>query len=90
MGSAEDGTKLDVPDEFDFNFELVNFGQGVSVVSSCSDNSCSGFVYLRKINDLSEELYKIIEHFDIDGFLLTSYVVKNFKDAQGLARGSSR
>ena len=86
IGSAEEGTKTGLPDEFDFNFILTKLSELCEVVPS--PEAPSGFVHLKRRYNNAEywpenQHFKSQEDFDrffnSDGFLLTTEIACRFR-----------
>ncbi len=76
VGSIEEGTKLDLPDEFDYNFELLGFGQNVDVVPS-NRSTCFVSLLLRSLN--VSTLTAVDDYFDNEDYLLGRRVFHRFQ-----------
>ncbi len=76
VGSIEEGTKLDLPDEFDYNFELLGFEQNLDVVPS---DQSTGFVclLLRSLN--VSTLTAVDDYFDNEDYLLGRRMFQRFQ-----------
>lgn len=76
-GSSYEGTKIDLPTEFDFDLVLTKLGRLCEVVSS-SDLPKKGFVHLRRKSNVV--YHRASDHlFNVEGFLLNAEISSRFQ-----------